>query len=69
MTTRDSEERLAAVERDKRNPEDMEEGSRAARRELRILAAAWARPHTAARPLVVAYDLSRAEEDNHDDNT
>jgi hypothetical protein len=43
----------------------MEEGSRAARRELRILAAAWARPHTAARPLVVAYDLSRAEEDNH----
>jgi hypothetical protein len=56
---------LAAAERDKRNPEDVEEHSRAARRERRILPAAWARPHTAARPVVVAYDLSRAEEDNH----
>jgi hypothetical protein len=69
MTTRNSEERLAAIEWDERDPENMEKGSGAARRELRILAAARARPQPAARPLVVAYDLSCAEEDNHDHNT
>jgi hypothetical protein len=59
------QDRLVGAERDQRNPEDMEERPRRARLELRVLAATWALLHPTARPVVVAYDLAHAEEDNH----
>ena len=59
------EERLAAAEWNEGDPEEMEEGARRARLELRVLAATRALLQRAGPLAVVAHDLAGAEKNDH----